>query len=189
MAEVLHRHVQPLRITLDAAQELVEAAPAERLTPAWAEAVVALALARWSETLLACVPESLDSVLFRAEAGLAVTAAPAEHPRLIGVDPRTDLGVAMSCIASDAVDASTLLGRMPRTTDDLDAAPSDVIVYAAALDCRHLDAGLARAFHPSTLRWDVCLRTETVDVGQVSSQCEVWRDSAGQAEPATARPK
>ncbi len=180
MAAALHRHAQPLRITLAAAQRLVDAAPEEPLSPAWAQAVVALVLARWSETQLACVLADAGDLAFDDETGVTAEAGFVELPRLVGVDARTNLGMAMTRVASDAADVTELLGRSSHLPHELDVAPADVIAFDVALDCWHLERGFARAIRHCTLRWDACLWSEVVDISQVSSRCAVWRDGTVQ---------
>jgi hypothetical protein len=187
MAEILHRHVQPLRITLDVAQQLVDAAPDEPLPRGWVQAVVAQALARWSETRLACVAGGASDLLFRAETWVAPAAGLIELPRLIGIDARPSLGVAMTRVLSDAVDVAGLLGRTTRVLGEPEVGLTDSIVFDVALDCRHLDGLRERAIRQCALRWDACLQAEAVDASQVSSQCEAWRDGPAWEELAAAR--
>jgi hypothetical protein len=185
MAELLHRHVQPLRMTLDTAQQLVDAAPDALLPAGWIQAVVAQTLARWSETRLVFVPGGASELLFRAETSVTPAAGLVELPRLIGIDVRSTLGAAMTRIGSDAVDVRGLLGRYADVLSELSVSPTDSIVFDVSLDCASLEGAHGQAIRQCTLRWDVCLHAEDVDVSQVSSQCAAWHDRAAQEDPAT----
>ncbi len=174
MAALLRRYRRSGGLTLAEAQQSYEAAPELPLAPAWVRSV----LAQIQQSPMAVAASNachlLGDWVFCTPACLPLAADLTEPPSVIGIHGSQAAVEGTTRIQSDVVDARRISATWPPSAWDLDARPTDSVVFDVSIGCQEWDRSQVYRIRQGMVLWDACIDGYGLDAREVASRMDAW---------------